>query len=189
MIYLASRSKRRRELLRKARIPFRVVRSSFKERTFLGGPRQTVIQNAMGKVKHARLKAKTGILLGADTMIYFRGKLIGKPKTKRAAVRMLFGFSGSSHEVFTGLALYHIETRKWKTAWVKSKVTMRKFTRKEAGHYLRKVNPLDKAGAYAIQEHGDRLVKCIVGSYTNVIGLPMEKLRKLLKLALRKEYK
>lgn len=192
MIYLASKSARRRELLRQAKIPFKIVSSKFKERTFPGGVRQTVVQNAIGKAKHAKLpsphpsptgrgKKGEGIVLGADTLVYHKGKLLGKPKNKEAAFRMLKSLAGTRHFVYTGIALLDLKTKKWKKACVKSTVVMKKIPDDEVKRYLSKVNPLDKAGAYAIQEHGDKLIKRIEGSYTNVVGLPMEKLKELLK--------
>ncbi len=93
---------------------------------------------------------------------------------------MLMSLSGTTHTVYTGLALFNLKTRKWKTTCVKSKVTMRKFSKEFVLEYFSKVNPLDKAGAYAIQEHGDKLVKKIKGSYSNVVGLPIEKFKNLL---------
>ncbi len=180
IILLASRSPRRKALLKKAKIPFRIVRSDFKERTFPGAPVKTVIMNAVGKVKFARVTLKKGIVLGADTIVYFKNRIIGKPKTKQEAIQMLARLSGSCHEVYTGLALYGLSRKRWKTAYVRSKITMRQFTKREAKHYLSKVNPLDKAGAYAIQERGDKLVLKIEGSYSNVVGLPVERLKQLM---------
>ncbi len=181
IIYLASQSARRKELLREAKISFRVVKSNFKEHTYPGGPRQTVIQNAIGKVKHARVNAKHGIILGADTLVFLKKRLLGKPKSKKEAFRMLKSLSGTTHDVYTGIALFNLETKKWKKAAVRSCVMMRLFDDKTARYYLNKINPLDKAGAYAIQEHGDQLIKKIKGSYTNVVGLPIEKLKQMLK--------
>ncbi len=180
-IHLASKSERRRELLKQAKIPFKIVPSKFKERTFPGGVRKTVVMNAIGKARHAKIHSKSGIVLGADTLVYHKGKLLGKPKNKEAAFRMLRSLVGTRHFVYTGLALFNLKTRKWKKACVKSTVVMKKIPDDAVKHYLSKVNPLDKAGAYAIQEHGDKLIKDIKGSYTNVVGLPMEKLKELLK--------
>ena len=179
-IYLASRSARRRELLKEAGFNFKVVSSNFKERTYSGGPSRTVVLNAVGKVKRARIPSKRGIVLGADTMIYFKKKLIGKPKSMREAFTMLKNFSGSTHYVYTGIVLFNLTTRQWNREFVRSKIKMRKFTGERIRYYLNKVNPLDKAGAYAIQERGDELVENIKGSYTNVIGLPMEKLKSMI---------
>ena len=185
MIYLASKSARRRKLLKQARIPFKIVASKFKEKTFPGGIRKTVVMNATGKAVGATHRvartSKDGIVLGADTLVYHKGKLLGKPKNNATAFRMLRSLTGSRHYVYTGIALFDLAKKKWKKACVKSTVIMKKISDHEAKYYLSKVNPLDKAGAYAIQEHGDKLIKKIEGSYTNVVGLPMEKLRELLK--------
>ena len=88
-IFLASQSARRQQLLKAAGLRFRVVKSSFQERHFVGKPRQTVLWNAKGKVRRARVKAKTGIILGADTIVYFEGKIVGKPKNHQHAIRMI----------------------------------------------------------------------------------------------------
>ena len=181
LLFLASRSVRRKELLKQARIQFRIVRSEFKEKTFPGGVRRTVVMNAIGKAKHAQVSSKRGMVLGADTLVYFKGKLLGKPANRNAAFRMLTSLSGSRHFVYTGLALRDLASGKWKKACVKSTVIMKRFSDDQARFYLSKVNPLDKAGAYAIQERGDRLIKRIQGSYTNVVGLPIEKLKTLLR--------
>ena len=179
-IYLASRSERRKELLKKARIPFRIAPSNFKERTFPGGPARTVVVNAVGKVKCAEVRAKRGIVLGADTIVYFKKQILGKPRDKKEALKMLLSLSGSEHSVYTGIALFDLASKIWKKAYVKSKVKMRKYSADDVCYYISKVNPLDKAGAYAIQDYGDKLVEKIKGSYTNVVGLPMEKLKSLL---------
>ena len=94
---------------------------------------------------------------------------------------MLRALSGTKHQVYTGIALLDLKTRKMKTALVRSDVTMRKFSDSKIKTYFSKVNPLDKAGAYAIQEHGDHLIEKIQGSYSNVVGLPMEKFLSMLK--------
>lgn len=179
-LFLASRSARRKALLKEAGIPFRVVRSNFKEHTFPGGPKRTVVLNAVGKAAHAQPKPKRGIILGADTIVYFKGRILGKPKTKKEAHKMLLGLSGSTHDVYTGLALFDVAKKKWKTASDRSRVTMREFDARFVADYFSKVNPLDKAGAYAIQEHGDRIIQQIKGSYSNVVGLSVEKLQSLL---------
>jgi len=171
--------------MRRAGYRFRVVTSSFKEKTFPGNPRKTVVQNAVGKARSARVRGKTGHILGADTMIYFRGRLIGKPKSRKYASQMLSSFSNRGHDVYTGVALIDIGSGKMKLGCQKSKVKMKKLTDEKIQRYLKYVNPMDKAGAYAIQEHGYWLIRSITGSRSNVIGLPMELLKRML-IALRR---
>ena len=186
LIYLASRSPRRKAILKEAKIPFRVVPSNYPEKTVLRNPRKTVLQNAIGKATHVQSKLtqariKKGIILGADTIVYLRGQIIGKPKSREGALRMLRKLSGSTHDVYTGIALYHLKSQKWKTACVRSRVKMRQLSTEMIRYYHSKVSPLDKAGAYAIQKHSDPLIAEIKGSYSNVVGLPIETLRDLLK--------
>ena len=181
MIFLASQSKRRKELLRNAKIPFRLVPSTFEEQTLPGNSELSALTNALGKATYAKVNANEGIILGADTIVYFENQILGKPKSKRDAITMLFSLSGTKHAVYTGVALFDLSSKSWRSFCVKSMVTMRKFSKETVQRYFSKVNPLDKAGAYAIQEHGDQLVTRIQGSYTNVVGLPMEVLKKELK--------
>ena len=112
MLYLASQSPRRRVLLQKLKRPFRVVRSSFCERIRPGeGPSRNAMRNAQGKAHGARLPAKArGVVIGADTFLYFRGRIIGKPKTLRQAFRMIRELSGKTHRVYTGLCLLDAQT-------------------------------------------------------------------------------
>lgn len=181
MIYLASQSARRKEILQKAKIPFQVVHSDFEEKTFSKNPVKTVILNALGKAKNARVKNSKGIVLGADTIVYQKGKIIGKPKDLSEAYYMLIGLSGTVHFVYTGFALCHLETGKWTKGHEMSRVKMKKILPDQIISYFKQVNPLDKAGSYAIQESGDWLIEKIEGSYFNVVGLPIERIKKALK--------
>lgn len=179
-VYLASKSARRRELLREYGIRFRLVNSDFKEKTFTRDPKRTVKFNAIGKAKNAKVNSKKGIVIGADTLVSLSGTLFGKPRNKTHAIKMLKKLSGTTHQVYTGIALLDLKANKMRTAVIRSDVSMREFSNSKIKAYFSKVNPLDKAGAYAIQEHGDHLIKKIKGSYSNVVGLPMEKLLKIL---------
>lgn len=181
MIYLASRSKRRCELLKQAKILFQMVPSYFEEQIIPKNPVLTVMVNALGKAAFVKIRPKQGILVGADTIVCLKDNILGKPKNKRDALKMLFSLSGTEHSVYTGVALFNFTSKKWKQFCVVSKVKMKKFSKKDTARYLSKINPLDKAGAYAIQEHGDHLIQKIKGSYTNVVGLPMEKLKQSLR--------
>lgn len=177
-LFLASRSPRRRELLKRTGYSFKIVPSSYVEKV---DSRRTPSGNAMnmarGKAECARVRAGTGCVLGADTFIYFRGRIIGKPKNMREARRILRLLSGKAHYVYTGLALRNLATGKVRTSYAKSKVVFKKLSADVIEAYVRKNRPLDKAGAYAIQEDGPKLIRAIYGSRSNVIGLPMELLR------------
>lgn len=185
-IFLASCSPRRRDILKRAGILFSVVQTSYIEKFHPKlSPAQNAIHAARGKVNHARIRSKIGYVLGADTFIYFRGHMIGKPRNLEDARRILRLLSGKTHYVYTGLALRNLATGETRTCYEKSKVVFKNFSDATIETYVRKWRPLDKAGAYAIQEDGRKLIRLVRGSRSNVIGLPMElvksELRKCLK--------
>ena len=178
-LWLASQSPRRRELLRKRRIPFRVVASRYEERTARNvSPARLVKQHALGKAKGA-WKTQSGVVLGADTVVYCRGRILGKPKSRKEAVRMLRLLSGRAHSVYTGLALFSPETGKTLVRHAKTIVLFKPLTKEDINRYLERIHPYDKAGSYAIQTGS--IVRALRGSYTNVVGLPMELLSTMLK--------
>lgn len=182
MITLASQSVRRRQILKKMGIRFRVISSPYHERKLPGlSPRELVIHHAVQKAKRAK-SVKRGVVLGADTLVFLGRKILGKPKSRREAVRMLKMLSGKPHFVYTGIALLLRPENKILAGFSKTKVEFKKLSPREIEAYFSRVNPLDKAGAYAIQE-GPRIVKKIYGSYSNVVGLPRELVKNLLKQA------
>jgi len=180
MLYLASQSPRRRALLRQLRRPFRTVRSSHRETIRRGvPPSRNAIHNAAGKAIKARLPRNAkGIVIGADTFLYFHGRIIGKPRTMREAERMLQALSGTSHWVYTGVCLRDVATGRMRTGAVRTRVTFKRLTRETIRRLLHRMAPLDKAGGYAIQEDRGQLIARIDGSRSNVIGLPLELLRR-----------
>lgn len=184
MLYLASQSPRRRVLLRRLRLPFRIVSSSFREHIRQQeSPSQNAMRNAQGKALRAGFPARAGgIVIGADTFLYFRGRIIGKPKTLRQAFRMIEMLSGKTHRVYTGLCLLDARTGRRRLSYAVSKVTFNRMSSQAIRLMFKRVPPLDKAGGYAVQQnHRSRLIKKIEGSRTNVIGLPLELLRRELK--------
>ncbi len=116
------------------------------------------------------------LVLGADTVVCLGRAILGKPATLAEAHRMLTRLQGRTHQVVTGVCLIHLRTQRLKTFAVSTAVTFRRLGAAQIRDYLKRINPLDKAGAYAIQEHGDHIVKTVQGSLTNVIGLPLERL-------------
>lgn len=179
MLYLASRSPRRQRLLRALRRPFRVVASTHREVIRVGlPPSMNAMRNARGKALKARLPATaSGIVIGADTFLYFRGRVIGKPRSLHAAHWLLCELSGRSHWVYTGLCLVERRSGRMRVSYARTKVTFRRLTGKTIARLLPRMRPLDKAGGYALQEDEGRLVARIEGSRSNVIGLPLERLR------------
>lgn len=185
-IHLASQSERRRSLLKKMGIPFKVVPSNYREiHCERGKPHTLVMQHALGKAREVRLPKPIRppadeFILGSDTLVYFRGRLIGKPRSLREAEKTLNEMTGKIHWVYSGIALIDRKTGREKVAHEKTRVKFKKWTAEQIRACLKRVNPLDKAGAYAIQDRPS-MVACIWGSRSNVVGLPVELLRKLLR--------
>lgn len=180
--YLASQSPRRRALLKEARIPYQICTSSHREKIRLQwSARKNALWNAEGKALQARTYDKSRWILAADTLVSVRGKILGKPKDVQQARRFLKLLSGTTHRVYTAVVLYQPCSNKKIRACDVTKVTFNSLSSSEIDQIIHQHHLLDKAGAYAIQEHGDCVVKNIVGSRTNVVGLPMELVKKLLK--------
>ncbi len=181
MVYLASASTRRRALLRRLGVSFRVVASSHRERIVRDlGPSANAIRNAAGKALKARVAARSGLVLGADTFIYFRGQVFGKPRDLAQARRWLAAFAGRSHWVYTGVALRDLSSGRLRTGYCKTRVRCRRLSPAAIDRYVRATRPLDKAGGYALQDDRGRLIARIDGSRSNVIGLPLELVRRML---------
>lgn len=121
------------------------------------------------------------VVLGADTEVVLDGRYLGKPRDAADAARMLRELSGRTHEVVTGLALVDAPSGREETLAVTTRVTMIDASAEEIAAYVATGEPLDKAGAYAIQGQGARLVARVDGCFTNVVGLPVETTRRLLK--------
>ncbi len=174
ILYLASKSARRREILKSLRIPFRVVASGYRERMDSRlSARELVLRHAEGKARRAVVSKRVRFVLGADTIVWCQGRALGKPKTYREAFRMLSRLSGRWHEVYTGVAFWDRARNRMRLVSVKTRVLFSKLSAEAIRQYMQKVYPLDKAGAYAIQE-SPKAVRRIQGSYTNVVGLPAE---------------
>ena len=140
------------------------------------------MRNAAGKAVRARLpQGARGIVIGADTFLYFRGRVIGKPRTMRQAYALLRKLSGRSHWVYTGVCVRDAATGRRRTNYAKTKVTFKPLTRDIIARLFKRFSPLDKAGGYAIQQEDGQLIARIAGSRSNVIGLPLELLRRELK--------
>jgi len=122
----------------------------------------------------ARLRPKN-IVLAADTLVAIEDHVLGKPKDKDDAVAMLQRLSGRAHEVCTSVFICHLEKMNSRSFYELSRVRFQRLTRNKIDNYLTRVDPLDKAGAYAAQGFGSEIIAKIDGSYTNVVGLPMEK--------------
>lgn len=178
MLILASDSPRRRELLASIGVPFVVKSAKVEELQFLDDPREVPLRNAERKASAVAVRHPRELVLGADTVIVFRGTVIGKPRDEADALRILLSLSGNTHEVISGIALLRCADN-LRSVWRETtRVTFKPFGRETATAYLSRVSVLDKAGAYAIQESGELLIEAVDGSVENVIGLPLERLQK-----------
>jgi septum formation protein len=177
-LILASESPRRAELLRQLGVEFKVVASNASEIEHEQLTAREVAQiNAYRKARVVSKKFPDTLVLGADTVVHIESVLFGKPKTLEAAYEMLERLQGRTHEVVTAVCLLNLRHHQQRIFTDSTYVTFHKLDAVKIRRYLTQVNPLDKAGAYAIQEEGDQLVERVAGSYTNVVGLPIEKLR------------
>jgi septum formation protein len=177
-LILASASPRRAELLRQLNLEFRVVPSEAREIHHEQlTARETAQINAYRKARAVAKRLPDALVLGADTLVYLEATLLGKPADLAEAYRMLERLQGRTHEVVTAICLLRLRNHRQKVFAESTAVTFRPLDAVSIQRYLVKVNPLDKAGAYAIQEEGDLIVEKISGSYTNVVGLPVERLR------------
>src|SRR5215471_4579229 len=175
---LASVSPRRAELLRQLGHDFKVIGSDVQEIHHGELTAQEIAQiNAYRKARAVAKKFPDALVLGADTLVCFGTRLFGKPKNLEDAYEMLEQLQGRTHEVVTALCLLHLRTHRQRVFCDTTSVTFRRLDAVKIRRYLTKVNPLDKAGAYAIQEEGDLIIERISGSYTNVVGLPLERLK------------
>ena len=174
-LLLASNSPRRRELLLEAGFDFEIFVPSVAERFEVDLTlRELTALNAIRKaMATARLRPKN-IVLAADTLVTIDDHVLGKPKNKDDAVAMLQRLSGRAHEVCTSVFICHLEKMNSTSFYELSRVRFQRLTRNKIDNYLTRVDPLDKAGAYAAQGFGSEIIAKIDGSYTNVVGLPME---------------
>jgi len=180
-IILASASPRRKELLARLHKNFKVIPSTVDEsRIKAKSPAILALKTALAKANEVAAKANNAIVIGADTIVVLRGNVIGKPKNKRDAVRILKSLSGKTHLVITGLAVIDTGRQRANATYVVTKVKMKKVPAKEIMDYVASGRPLDKAGGYGIQEIEEIFIDRIDGDYDNVVGLPVRALKKLL---------
>ncbi len=180
-IILASKSPRRQELLRLMDVDFRVVLKNVDE-SYPSNltPQEVALYIATKKAEAFDETIGDEVVLTADTIVVIDGQILGKPETPAHAVEMLKTLSGKVHQVITGVCLLH--NHKYNKFFDVSEVFFRKLTDEEIESYVKEYNPLDKAGSYGIQERIGLIgIERINGSYTNVVGLPTEKLYQQLK--------
>jgi septum formation protein len=178
ILILASASPRRSELLRQLGVEFKVVAGNVAEIHHDNLTAREVAQiNAYRKARAVAKDFPDSSVLAADTLVYLDTALFGKPSSLEEAYQMLERLQGATHQVVTAVCLLNLRARQQKVFAETTAVTFRPLDAVRIRRYLTQVNPLDKAGAYAIQENGDWLVEKIDGSYSNVVGLPLERLK------------
>lgn len=181
-IILASASPRRKELLKKLGLEFTVEPSNSEEDIRPGvEPHELAKSLSREKAGLVAQNHRNALIIAADTFILFEGMLMGKPATETEARGMLERINGRQHSVITGFTILDTVSSKLISESVETKVFIRKLTSKEIDAYVKTGEPLDKAGAYAIQGLGSVIVERIEGDYFNVIGLPLSTLTESLK--------
>lgn len=176
-LVLASRSPRRIELMQQAGYTFDLLVPEVEEAHDAAlTPEALTVENARRKANAAALQRTDALVIGADTLVYLDGEPLGKPDNMADAFEMLRRLSGRRHEVCTGVHLASAGGSEGLSFHVISHVVFKPLSDDDIRAYHARVNPLDKAGAYGIQEHGEMIISHHEGSWTNVMGLPMERL-------------
>jgi septum formation protein len=179
-IILASKSPRRKQILEQVGLDFTVEVSDFDETQIkFKTPQEMVKKLSLEKAKIIAKKNPNAIIIGADTDVVLNNEILGKPKSKQDAVRILKLLSGKAHEVITGFTV--ISGNKVVTKHVTSKVKFKKLTDAEIKAYVKTGEPMDKAGGYGIQEKGGLFIEDIQGDYSNIVGLPIFAVSEVLK--------
>jgi len=181
-LILASSSPRRKDLLEQIKMSFKIIPSNVEENIGLlkGAPTDKVEELATMKARDVANGLNEGLVLGADTIVVIGDEILGKPKDDDDAFYMLSKLSGKEHQVITGLALIDIETNTIRIAHETTYIRFRELSSDMIRNYINSGEPQGKAGSYAIQEIGAVLVEEIRGCYSNVVGLPLTRLSKML---------
>lgn len=183
-LILASASPRRRDLLAEHGYEFEVVPANVKEIApgYLS-PGEIVLYNAHAKALHVAKQHPHALVIGVDTVVVYDERILGKPRSMEEAVEMLRALNGEEHEVYSGVWIMGLAERRSRGFIESTRVRFHKRTLPEILAYLARIGPLDKAGAYAAQDDNGEMIRAVEGSFTNVIGLPMERLAEELQMA------
>ena len=178
-IILASQSPRRRELLKEICHGFDSLSPDYDEKidTDVFSEKIIALNKALSLAKSV---PEDSLILSADTVVVLDGKILGKPEDKDDALRMLKDLSGKTHRVVTSVSIFDVKTQKHTTRSTTSFVTFSDLTEEQIKNYIETKNPLDKAGSYGIQELEDGFVTEVKGSFTNIVGLPLETVKEML---------
>lgn len=176
-IILASSSPRRKDILFKIRLPFTVVESDYEEDMTLDlNPIELAQHLSAGKARSVALKSPDSIIIAADTFIVFGDKVLGKPKTESRAKEILQMLSGKENDIISGVTIIDSSNQNEKSFYEITKVFMKELSEETIDAYIKTGEPLDKAGAYALQELGAILIDRIEGDFFNAMGLPLSRL-------------
>jgi septum formation protein len=180
-LILASKSPRRYELLKQVGLDFDVIPSGIEEDYIKGeSPRKHVLRLAEAKALDVGNQHPDRWVIAADTIVYVDHSILGKPKSREEAKKMLRRLSGKEHRVLTGFSVHHLGRGKGDREAVQTSVKVKKLTQAEMEWYVETGEPFDKAGGYAVQGIGSFMIESIKGSYTNVVGLPICELIQML---------
>lgn len=174
-IILASASPRRKELLSQIGITFEIIKAEKEEHITSSIPTEVVKELSMQKAKEVAAKCDGSIIIGADTIVAMEGQILGKPKDRADAMRMLRLLQGKKHQVITGVTVLLGSTKTLSFAEV-TDVSLYPMTDAQIERYIATKEPMDKAGAYGIQGRFAAYVRGIEGDYNNVVGLPIGRL-------------
>lgn len=181
-IILASSSPRRKEIMKKLRLPFKAEESGIEENLALRMPPRALAKHlALRKAEAVAKRHKDAVIIGADTIVVLKGKVLGKPRNAADARNMLKRLSGATHTVITGLAIIDTKTGEKVSKAVETKVYFKHLADNEITGYIKTGEPEGKAGSYAIQGFGAQFVDKIEGDYYSVVGLPLALLSEKLK--------
>ena len=187
-IILASQSPRRRELLKKMDISFSVRNIDISEEIYNEeNPQDYVLRMAETKAAEGACTEKNALVIGADTIVCIDNEILGKPKDKEDAAKILNKIQGRKHFVFTGVSLNLDNGEKVVSFIEKTEVNFAKMSHEEILNYIETGEPMDKAGAYGIQDKGALFVKSINGCFYNVMGLPVRRIYEELNILIKGE--
>lgn len=177
-LILASASPRRAELLKLLATGFRILPGHVDEVAHEHlTPLEICQLNAHRKARVIAKRIPDALVIAADTLVFLENKILGKPRHRAEAARMIGRLQGRTHQVVTGVCLMHLRAHRERIFAESTDVLFHPLNARQIRHYLKQINPLDKAGAYAIQERGELIIAELSGSFSNVVGLPVERLR------------
>ncbi len=181
MLILASGSPRRKQLLEEAGISFIIKTADVDEQNNIKDPKELVEYNAVLKAGHVARENPESWVLGSDTTVVLGNEILNKPVDLDDALGMLMRMSARTHNVYTGVCLTHIGRQAEAVITVVSGVTFKPLNEDLINEYFKRVNPLDKAGAYGIQEGKEMIIESFEGSFSNIMGLPVDETIELLR--------